>query len=123
MSRAPLTVLGAALVEMTEGGVVACLGVFVAVSALLGAPDEATRALALAGIAAVGGVVMVLVGVALLRLRRWSRAPAVVTQMLALPVGVSMVQSAQAAIGIPLLVVAVGGLVLLFVPATGRALL
>lgn len=121
--RAPLVLLGAALVELTEGGVVAALGVFVGSSALLGTPDELGRALALAAFTAIGGVAMVLVGIALLRRRRWARAPAVVTQVLALPVGVSLAQSGQVAIGVSVLVIAVSGLILLFAQPSTRAFL
>ncbi|MEU5088227.1 hypothetical protein [Streptomyces sp. NPDC021356] len=60
----------------------------------------------------------------LLLRRSWSRGPAVITQIMALPVAYSLLQADSVAIpaGIVLAVVAVGSLVLLVNPATTRAL-
>ncbi|MFE9170460.1 hypothetical protein [Streptomyces kebangsaanensis] len=60
----------------------------------------------------------------LLLRRSWSRGPAVITQILALPVAYNLLQADSAAIpaGIALAVVAVTSLVLLVHPATTRAL-
>ncbi|MFI6346619.1 hypothetical protein [Streptomyces sp. NPDC050560] len=60
----------------------------------------------------------------LLRLRRWSRGPAVITQVLALPVAYNLLQadSGLIPVGIVVAVVAVAALVLLLNPATARAL-
>ncbi|MGX4689889.1 hypothetical protein [Streptomyces sp. JNUCC 63] len=60
----------------------------------------------------------------LLLRRSWSRGPAVITQILALPVAYNLLQADSAAIpaGIALAVVAVTSLVLLVNPATTQAL-
>ncbi|WP_149829365.1 hypothetical protein [Streptomyces tailanensis] len=60
----------------------------------------------------------------LLLRRGWSRGPAVITQIMALPVAYSLLQADSVAIpaGIVLAVVAVTALVLLINPATTRAL-
>ncbi|MGV9345861.1 hypothetical protein ACWDSD_13800 [Streptomyces spiralis] len=60
----------------------------------------------------------------LLLRRSWSRGPAVITQIMALPVAYSLLQADSVAIpaGAALAVVAVLGLVLLIHPATTRAL-
>lgn len=123
MPRPPATLLAASVVEVLEGAVVAGLGTFVGVSTLVGSPGDVGRALALAALTVLGGAGMISVGIGLLRSRRWSRAPATLTQILAMPVGVSMVQSGQLATGVPLLVVGIGAGVLLFAPPTSRALL
>ncbi len=60
----------------------------------------------------------------LMALRSWSRGPAVVTQLLALPVAYNLLRADSIAIpaGIALAVVAVAALVLLVNPATTQAL-
>ncbi|MET7681021.1 hypothetical protein [Streptomyces sp. NPDC005423] len=60
----------------------------------------------------------------LLRRRSWSRGPAVITQLMALPVAYNLLQADSVAIpaGIALAVVAIGALVLLVNPETTRAL-
>ncbi|GHF65687.1 hypothetical protein GCM10018787_12460 [Streptomyces thermodiastaticus] len=60
----------------------------------------------------------------LLLRRSWSRGPAVITQVMALPVAYSLLHADGVAVpaGIALTVVAVGALVLLVNPATTRAL-
>ncbi|MEW2293235.1 hypothetical protein ABZ719_11080 [Streptomyces sp. NPDC006743] len=60
----------------------------------------------------------------LLRRRGWSRGPAVITQIMALPVAYSLLQADSVAVpaGIALAAVAVASLVLLVHPATNRAL-
>ncbi|MER6919324.1 hypothetical protein [Streptomyces spiralis] len=60
----------------------------------------------------------------LLLRRSWSRGPAVITQIMALPVAYSLLQADSVAVpaGAALAVVAVLGLVLLIHPATTRAL-
>lgn len=60
----------------------------------------------------------------LLRRRGWSRGPAVITQIMALPVAYSLLQADSVAVpaGIALVAVAVASLVLLVHPATTRAL-
>ncbi|MFF9406997.1 hypothetical protein ACF1B0_15945 [Streptomyces anandii] len=60
----------------------------------------------------------------LLLRRGWSRGPAVITQIMALPVAYSLLQADSVALwaGVVLAVVAVAGLVLLVNPATTQAL-
>ena len=81
-----------------------------------------------------GGAVFVLVlavlatlGVALTarglwRARRASRAPALLTQLLLLPVAMNLLHDGVAGWGLPLLVVAGAAAVLLLVPSTGAGL-
>ncbi|MFD6246491.1 hypothetical protein [Streptomyces roseolus] len=79
---------------------------------------------------ATGAVTMIALGLiplaaarGLWRMRSWSRGPAVITQILALPVAWQMLQSEGVIpYGIVLAVLAVTGLVLLVNPATTEAL-
>lgn len=114
--------LAAAIVAL-EGAVVLGLGVFVAVDTVVGRPADAEVAAVLAVITVLGGLGMLFVGRGLLHVRRWSRAPAVLAQILAITVAIPLVQAGRLAIGAPLVVAAVAGLALLFSPATTRALL
>jgi hypothetical protein len=58
----------------------------------------------------------------LARSRRWSRSPSVLTQLLALPIGIDAMSTGAAWVGVPLLACAVVGLIGLFAPSTTGAL-
>jgi hypothetical protein len=86
----PRRVAAAALFCALQGLVVAGLGVFMLLLLAFGEPDDATQA-------ATGGVTVLALaalplaaGHGLWRLRRWSRGPAVITQLLALPTAWTM---------------------------------
>jgi hypothetical protein len=119
----PLTLYIAAAVVALEGLVALGLGVLVAVETLTGAPDAMTTALAEAvfGLLIGAGLVWVAWG-GLYKMERWGRSPAVLTQIFLLPVGVTLIQSDQPQLGIPLIVAAVAGLVTLLAPPTTHAL-
>jgi hypothetical protein len=119
----PLTLLIAAAVVAVEGLVALGLGVFVAVETLTGTPDDMTTAVAEAvfGLLVGAGLLWVAWG-GLFRMERWGRSPAVLTQIFMLPVSVTLIQSDQLQLGIPLIVVALAGLVTLLAPPTTHAL-
>lgn len=120
----PTRVTAAAAVAGVEALALFAGGVYVLVSTLTGRPDDVTQALT-------GGVTLLALGLiplvaarGLLRLRHWSRGPAIITQIMALPVAWTLLRATGSAIpaGIALAVVAVAGLVLLVHPATTQAL-
>jgi hypothetical protein len=119
----PLTLLIAAAIVAVEGLIALGLGVFVAVETLTGQPDDTTTALAEAafGFLVGAGLLWVALG-GLFQMEKWGRSPAVLTQIFMLPVSVTLMQSGQAQLGIPLLVVAVAGIVTLLAPPTTHAL-
>ncbi|MFB4285145.1 MULTISPECIES: hypothetical protein [unclassified Nonomuraea] len=123
MNGRPLTLLAAAAVVALEGLIALGLGVFVVVETLTGTPDDLTTALAEAafGLLIGAGLLWVAWG-GLFRMERWGRAPAVLTQIFMLPVGGTLVTSDQPQLGIPLIVVALAGLVTLLAPPTTHAL-
>ncbi|TDE56110.1 hypothetical protein E1295_11915 [Nonomuraea mesophila] len=123
MKGRPLTLLVAAAVVALEGLVALGLGVLVAVQTLTGTPDNVTTALAESGFALLvaAGLLWVAWG-GLLKMERWGRSPAVVAQIFLLPVAVTLIQSDQPRLGIPLIVVALAGLVTLLAPPTTHAL-
>ncbi|GAA2215886.1 hypothetical protein GCM10009850_113540 [Nonomuraea monospora] len=123
MNGRPLTLLIAAGVVALEGLVALGLGVYVAVETLTGAPDDITTALAEAvfGLLIGAGLLWVAYG-GLFRTERWGRSPAVLTQIFLVPIGGTLITSGLPQLGIPLIVVALAGLVTLLSPPTTRAL-
>lgn len=123
VSPRPVTLSVAAVVEAVEGLALLGLGAFVAVESAVGRPADRLGAIALA----IGGVLvgagMIAIGLALWRTRRWGRSPAVLTQIFALIIAVSMLQSGQYPIGVALVAAAVVGGIALFSGPTIHALL
>lgn len=99
-------------------------GVYMLVMGLAGSPDSPRQA-------ETGGITLIVLALlpllaarGLLKLRSWSRGPAIITQIMALPVAWQLLQADSAAIpaGIALAAVAIASLVLLVNPATTEAL-
>ncbi|MFK4109152.1 hypothetical protein [Streptomyces sp. NPDC002176] len=120
----PRRLVYAAALAALEGIALVVAGGYVLALGLTGAGDDRQQAVT-------GGITLLVL--ALLPLlaarglwltRRWSRGPAVITQILALPVAYNLLQADSIAIGagIALAVVSVAALVLLVNPATTRAL-
>lgn len=114
----------AAALAALEGLALVVGGVWMLVEGLAGDPDDRQTAVT-------GGITLVVLALlpllaarGLLARRGWSRGPAVITQILALPVSYNLLQADSVAIpaGIALAVVAVAALVLLVNPATTQAL-
>ena len=82
----------AALLVAVEGALLTVLGLGYGVAAVAGDPFDRAATLLAAGLAVLGGILVLLMARGLGRVAGWSRAPAVVLQLLALPVGVGLVQ-------------------------------
>ncbi|MFI5683973.1 hypothetical protein [Streptomyces sp. NPDC051636] len=113
----------AALVAL-EGAALAVGGVWMLVLGITGDPDDRRQAVTLGITLVVLALLPLLAARGLLLRRGWSRGPAVVTQIMALPIAYNLLKADSAAIpvGIALAVVAVAALVLLVNPATTEAL-
>ncbi|MFD0317233.1 hypothetical protein [Streptomyces flavalbus] len=120
----PRRLVGAAALTGLEGLVLFGGGIWMLVYGLAGNPDNERQAVTGGITLAVLALLPMLAARGLLARRGWSRGPAVITQLLALPVAYNLLQTDSASIpaGIALAVVAVTALVLLMNPATARAL-
>jgi len=114
----------AAALAALEGLALVVGGAWMLVEGLAGDPDDRQSAVT-------GGVTLIVLALlpllaarGLLSRRSWSRGPAVITQIMALPVAYNLLQADSVAIpaGIALAVVAVAALILLINPATTQAL-
>ncbi|MFC7304909.1 hypothetical protein ACFQVC_11845 [Streptomyces monticola] len=121
--RPPRLTAAAALAAL-EGLALVVAGGYLVVKGAAGGADNVQQAVT-------GGITMIALAVlpllaarGLLKLRSWSRGPAIITQIMALPVAWQLLQADSMAIpaGIALAVVAVTALVLLVNPATTKAL-
>jgi hypothetical protein len=116
----PLVVLAALVAAQGVG--LAGLAVFFVVELVVSTPLSVPRAVMAALLTLVAGLGLLAVARGLHRRRRWARAPALVTQLLALPVGAGLVQGGRWYVGVPLIGWALGVLILLFAPAVSDAL-
>jgi hypothetical protein len=85
-------------------------------------PHDVLDAWVVVGFAIAGALGVGVVARGFWRRRRWSRAPAVLIQLLTLPVGVNTIGNGVWWVAVPLLACGVAGLVGLFAPTTTRAL-
>jgi hypothetical protein len=122
VSNRPLTLLVAAVITALEGVVALALGGFVALETVIGAPADVLSSLVVAvfGLAIGAGLLWAAKG--MLDAERWSRAPGVITQIIALPIAITLIQAGQLAMGVLLLAAALTGLLALLAPPTTQAL-
>jgi hypothetical protein len=106
----------AALLVAGEGAALAVLGLGYGVAGVVGQPFDRAATLLEAGFAVGTGILVLLVARGLRRSAGWSRSPAVVLQLLALPVGVGLVQGEVWYAAVPVLLLAGGVLYLLATP-------
>ena len=106
----------AALLVAVEGVALTALGAVYGLAGALGDPFDRTATLLEAGLAVLVGVLTLLVARGLARVQGWSRSPAVVLQLLALPVGVGLVQGRVWIAAVPVLLLAGGVLYCLATP-------
>ncbi|NDU77569.1 hypothetical protein GWI34_33860, partial [Actinomadura sp. DSM 109109] len=116
MTKRPYTVQAAAALQAAEGAAAVGFGVFTGVETAAGAAVDPASAIGVTVLALAGGLGMLGCARGLLRAAQWSRAPAVLTQLFALPVAWSLWQSDRPAIAIPLGLAAVLTLVTVLSP-------
>jgi hypothetical protein len=122
MPQSPPTLRGAALVQAAESAVVLAATVLAGVDAATGQSYHVNSGIALTviGLAATAALAWVALGLA--RARRWSRTPALLTQLFAGIVGIYLLQGHRLDWGLVLVVLAVFGFATIFAPPSMRAL-
>ena len=98
----------AGLLVALQGAALVLLGLGYGVAGVVGAPFDRTATLLQAGSVVAAGVLVLLVARGVLEVRGWARAPALVLQLLSLPVGVGLVQGRVWYAAVPVLGLAVG---------------
>ena len=122
MAARARTLLACAALVALEAVALAGVAVFFVVEVVVATPADRVRALVAALLALVTAVGLALVARALVAGRRWARAPALVVNLLVLPVSLDLVRGGRWYVGGPLALYALVVLVLLFLPATDAAL-
>ncbi len=122
MRERPPSLLGAAGVQAAEAVVVLVATVISGVDTATGKSYQTGSGVALTIIGVLTAVALAWIAVALARARRWSRTPALLTQLFVGIVGIYLLQSHRYLWGVPCLVLAVGGFAALLVPPSLRAL-
>jgi uncharacterized membrane protein (DUF2068 family) len=97
-----------------QGALLVGIAVFYVVELAVATATDATRALVSAGLSLLAGIGLLLVARGLWQCRRWARSPALVTNLILLPVGFGLLQGGRWYAGVPLLVAAATVVVLLF---------
>jgi len=119
---APGTVLLAAGVQAAEAAGLAVAGVLAAVDTAAGRSSQSSSGIGLTLLAFIVVAGLAGIAVGLVRLRPWSRTPAVMTQVLTGVIAVYLLQAHRFDWGAPALVLALAGLAALLAPPSWRAL-
>ncbi|MFE9255460.1 hypothetical protein [Streptomyces sp. NPDC006879] len=123
-SPVPARLIAAAALTALEGLALAGLGVYLLVMGLLGDPDSPQQA-ETGGVTLLALALLPLAAAHGLRLRRrWARGPALITQLMAVPVSWTLIDTGGGVLagGIALAAAALTALVLLVSPTTTQAL-
>jgi hypothetical protein len=122
MPQTPPTLRAAAVIQAAESVLVLVATVLAGVDAASGQSYHVNSGIALTvlGVAAVAALAFVAAGLA--RARRWSRTPALLTQLFAGIVGIYLLQGHRLDWGLALVVLAVLGFAALLSPPSLRAL-
>jgi hypothetical protein len=122
MGPSPATLRAAAAVQAAEAVLVLAATVLAGIDTAAGRSYQVGSGIALTaiGVACVAGLALVAAGLA--RARRWSRTPALLTQLFLGIVGISLLQGQRFDWGVLSVVLAVAGLAALLAPPSLRAL-
>jgi hypothetical protein len=101
-------------VVAAQGVLLAGVAVFYVVELGVATASDVTGALVSAGLALLAAVGLLLVGRGLFRAGRWARSPALVTNLILVPVAIGLLQGGRWYLGVPLLAAAAVVVVLLF---------
>jgi hypothetical protein len=119
----PRTVVVAAGVVAAEGGALVALSLSYAGLLLAAHPHNRSLALFGAALGLLCGLVLLVAARGLRQMRRPAYSPTVLVQLLAIPVGIGLIQGQRAAIAVAVLVPSAVVLALLMFTPTGRSVL
>ena len=87
-----------------------------------GQTAQKSNAIAFIGVEVIVAIGLAAIAAGIVRVRPWSRTPALMTQVLAIIIGVVLIQAGRLGWGLPALVFAAAGFAGLFAPTSFRAL-
>ena len=122
MPHSPPTLRVAALVQAAESALILVATVLAGVDAAAGQSYHANSGIALTVIGVIAVAALGFVAAGLARARRWSRTPALLTQLFAGIVGIYLLQGHRLDWGLALVVLAALGFAMLLSPPSMRAL-
>src|SRR5690242_11243324 len=122
MPQSPPTLRAAAVVQGAESLLVLVATVLAGVDAAAGQSYHVSSGIALTVIGVAAAAALALVAAGLARVRRWSRTPALLTQLFVGIVGIYLLQGHRLDWGLALVVLAVLGFAALLPPPSLRAL-
>jgi Flp pilus assembly secretin CpaC len=122
MGHSPATLRAAAVVQAAESALVLVATVLSGIDTAAGRSYQLGSGVALTVIGAVSAAVLALLAVGLARARRWSRTPALLTQLFVGIVGIYLLQGHRFDWGVPMVVLAAAGFAALLAPPSLRAL-
>jgi hypothetical protein len=121
MPRSPVTLRVAAVVEVAESAMVVAATVLSGIDTAAGQSYQLNSGIALTAIGAACAVALAFVAAGLARARRWSRTPALLTQLFVGIIAVYLLQGHRLDWGVPALVLAAAGFAALLAPPSLRA--
>jgi hypothetical protein len=122
LAQRPASLLAAAIVQAIEAAGVLVAAILAGVDTSSGKSYHADSGIALTLIGIATAVALAYIASGLARARRWSRTPALLTQLFVGIVGIYLVQGHRYDWGVPAVVLAVAGFTALLVPPSLRAL-
>ena len=122
MGHSPATLRVAAAVQAAESVAVLVATVLAGIDTVAGRSYQQGSGVALTLIGAASAAVLALVAAGLARARRWSRTPALLTQLFVGIVGIYLLQGHRLDWGVPMVVLSAAGFIALLAPSSLRAL-
>ena len=118
----PGTLTCAAAIQAVEAVGVLLASVLAGVDAARGLSYRMDSGIALTAIGLASAIALGCVALGIIRLKAWSRTPAVITQLFCVFISVYLLQAHRYAWGVPGMLLGLAGLIMLFVPQSFRAL-
>jgi hypothetical protein len=122
MGHSPPVLRAAAGIEAAESLIVLAAAVLAGLATAAGRSYQLSSGIAITIIGVASAAALAAVALGLARARRWSRTPALLTQLFVGIVGIYLLQGQRLEWGVPSVVLALAGFAVLLTPASLRAL-